>query len=548
MGLLDFLASPDSGNGVGGLLSYLQQPYYQPPKQDDNAALIKALQANPYEGGMPQLAPAQSVWDQPGIKYGGAPAPSVFNSGASPLASLGGYGQPSPQQPPMQAAPPQAPPMAPQPAPQAAQPPNMVPVGNNYQMPQFGAPQQAAQAPTTDISAQSRQSQPEQALPPALGGGGYFDRVHNGGSLIGSLFQNGTAQQQNLKAQYDATRQALIANGISDRQANSTALLSVLNPEAAKTILPELLTNKTELKMVKDAAGGEHPYSWNSREQTFKPVGADGETNGGLTGGFGMYAKGVSQIDSSKSGEDYLNQYSPEVKDAAKAWLRGDILPTGNARQQTIASLGKTVGIKYAADLGIPASDALYSEKRKYRTELGSNSPNTAGGQSKAFNQGISHLTALADNLEKLDNSNGLGIPVLAQGVNAIRQGVSNNQAAIADEAKSIGQTVAGEVGKLFSGSAGGGVHERELTRERFDTAKSKPQLAAALRATVETMQGGLSALEANRDRILGANSGVDLVTDDTRKNIAKIQGVIDRLDGKSGASSLPSGWSVKVR
>jgi hypothetical protein len=75
------------------------------------------------------------------------------------------------------------------------------------------------------------------------------------------------------------------------------------------------------------------------------------------------------------------------------------------------------------------------------------------------------------------------------------------------------------------------------LTRERFDTVKSKPQLAAALRATIETMQGGLTALEQRRDSVLGPNSGVELVNSETRDKIAKIQGVIDRLEGKAGAA-----------
>ena len=225
---------------------------------------------------------------------------------------------------------------------------------------------------------------------------------------------------------------------------------------------------------------------------------------------------------------------------AVKAYINGDVMPSGKPRTQAIATKAKEIAQKYGQDMGIPVSDALFSEKRKYRTELGTNSPNSAGGQAKAFNQGISHLTSLADNLEKLDNSNGFGIPAIAGTFNSVRQGMSNEQSAISDEAKALGATVAGEVGKLFSGQAGGGVKERADTRERFDTAKSKPQLAAALRATLETMDGGLKALEQRRDAVLGPNSGVELVNDATKANIAKIQAAIDRLEGKSTAK--PSG------
>lgn len=445
-------------------------------------------------------------------------------------------------------------------APNQAQP---ISVGN-YQMPRIGsAPIFAPQMASADPAAIPSNAQPTQGqLPPAppapdqtlptflnnqggLGAGvrGFINNLHTGplGALAGGLGNALGIQdpaQQNIRAQYDSLRQALIQNGETPAAASSKAMVSVMNPEAAKTIIPELFTNKTELRMVKDALGAEHPYSWNPREQTLKPVGSNGEgAASSAVQGPSLLAPGVQQFNPSLSGEDYLNQFGPEVKAAVKAYINGDVMPTGNPRSQAIATKAKEIAQKYGQDTGTPVSDTLYAEKRKYRTELGTNSPNSAGGQAKAFNQGISHLSALADNLEKLDNSNGMGIPAVANVVNSVRQGTSTQQSAIADEAKSIGQTVAGEVGKLFSGSAGGGVHERELTRERFDTVKSKPQLAAALRATIETMQGGLTALEQRRDAILGPNSGVELVNQETRDKIAKIQGVIDRLEGKASAA-----------
>ncbi|MGA7805595.1 hypothetical protein, partial [Bradyrhizobium sp.] len=79
------------------------------------------------------------------------------------------------------------------------------------------------------------------------------------------------------------------------------------------------------------------------------------------------------------------------------------------------------------------------------------------------------------------------------------------------------------------------------LTRDRFSTIKSKPQLAAALQGTLETMQGGLQALEQRRDAVLGPNSGVDLSSDDTRAKIVRIQAAIDRLKrGDAPPSAAP--------
>jgi hypothetical protein len=543
-GLLDNLFS---GQGIGGgLLDYLNSPVFQSQAQQPQFP-EPDRSMTPTERQMMAMVRPDVLPSFPNqIPAQGAPQPRQPQGEpqASPIA-IGNYMMPR-----MGAA------SAYDPGP-AALPPNAQPTQG--QMPQGQMPQMPSQA---------------MPLPPALGGAsasgaGFGDRLMAGlqswantptGNIIGGLANGITGlatgqrsdpagmQQQNLKAQYDSLVPVL---------GPQKAMLAILNPEAGKTLLQEALTNKEEFKTIKDSLGGERGYWINNREQTMRPADAAGGAggSGSLGQGPSLLATGVKQYDANLNGDAYLNQFGPEVKAAVNAYIKGDVMPSGNPRQQAIATKAKEIALKYGADMGIPVGDAVYNEKRKYYTELGSNSPNAAGGQAKAFNQGISHLTALADKLEKLDNSNGFGIPMVANAYNSARQGMSTSLSAVSDEAKSLGQTVAGEVGKLFSGSGGGGVHERELTRERFDTAKSPAQLAAALRATIETMQGGLSALEQRRDAVLGPNSNVEFLSAETRKNIEKIQAVIDRLEGKSPAASsaaapaeLPSGWSVKVK
>lgn len=332
-----------------------------------------------------------------------------------------------------------------------------------------------------------------------------------------------------------------------------TQVLTQLNPTYGFQTLPDgtiLRTNpktgtvepiysapvKPELKETgSDPITGQKTFQvFDPKTQTMRPVAGPGGEQAQPQSGF--LAPGVKSIDRTLSGDDYLNQFGPEVQAAVKSYIRGDVMPTGNARKDSIATQAKTIAQKYGQDMGIPVSDATYSQRRTYQSQLGSNSPSSAGGQAKAFNQGIEHMGHLADTLEKLDNSNGFGIPMVANTVNAVRQGVSTDQAAISDKASSIGQTLAGEVGKLFSGSAGGGVHERELTRERFSTVKSKPQLAAALEGTLEMMRGGLTALEQRRDEVMGQNSGIRFVNPETEAKIARIQETIDRLKGGTAA------------
>lgn len=353
--------------------------------------------------------------------------------------------------------------------------------------------------------------------------------------------------QPQLQQGGDQNRAALIAQLLSTRAGTPFA----------QAVLPGLIANKPELKESgTDPITGQKSYQeYDPNSHTMRPVGgAPGTAQAQAQPG--MLAQGVSQIDHNLTGDAYLKQFGPEIQSAVKSYMNGDVLPTGNPRMAGIANAAKTIAQKYGQDTGQPVSDTMYAEKRKYRTELGSNQPSTAGGQAKAFNQGIEHMGALASTLEKLDNSNGFGIPLIADAINAGRQMTSTEQSSISDKARGIGQTLSGEVGKLFSGSAGGGVEERRLTRDRFDSVKSPKQMAAALEGTLETMRGGLTALEGRRDQILGPSNDVKFITADTEKKIAQIEAAISRLKGeKQGGTApaaseqggLPPGWSVKV-
>jgi hypothetical protein len=234
-GLLDYLSAPNAGDGVGGLLSYLQSPLYRSPEaapapqpQYDamgNYTGITPDAPNPF-GPVPQAnMPTPSQFQMP----------SVFNGGVqtAPVAGLPSLG-------PQGAAPQPVAPQAPA-APQMSQPLQTASIGG-YQMPQFGSagdytPQAA---PATDFSAQTRQAPPDQqmSLPPALGGiGSALGRAFNPDGLIARLTGNDSRSiaQQNLKAQYEA---------LVPLVGQQKAMLAVLNPEAGKTILAQALEKK----------------------------------------------------------------------------------------------------------------------------------------------------------------------------------------------------------------------------------------------------------------------------------------------------------------
>jgi hypothetical protein len=347
------------------------------------------------------------------------------------------------------------------------------------------------------------------------------------------------------------TYRALVAHGVSPQE----ALAAANDPEIKKAMIAKYFETKPRVphNIGTDALGNPIMGSFDPNTGKFydaanRMIGGGAGAGTGLPdAGAGLLAKGVEQFNPQLHGEEYFNQFSPEVQSAIKGYMRGDTQPTGNPRLKGFDTKVKEWARKYGDDIGEPISDALFSEKRKYRTELGSTSASSAGGQVKAFNQGIEHADGLATKLEKLGNYDPLGMPDVAHGVNALRQRFSSKTKGLADEAAALGQTLAGEVGKLFSGSAGGGVHERDLTRQRFNTVSSPDELAGALAGTIETMEGGLRALEQRRDRILGPNSGEEFVTKETREKIDRIKGVIARLRGEEGApAGAPAAPSIQ--
>lgn len=337
------------------------------------------------------------------------------------------------------------------------------------------------------------------------------------------------------------TYKALVGRGIPAQE----ALAAVRNPDIMKAVVGKYFETKPlTVHMIKDPLGGETPVVFNPSSGKFmdmagNPIGKQQLESGGVAGGGipgGVLAPGAT-FDPQATGEAYLAQFNDDVKAAVRAYINGDVQPTGNPRQRSLASFAKQVAQRYGQDMGIPVSDTIFAERRQYRQQLGSNSATAAGGQAKAFNQGIEHAHALAEKLKELKNKDPLGIPRVAAGVNWVREAFSTKQAGIAAEARTIGQTLAGEVGKLFSGSAGGGVHEREMTRDRFNTVSSPQELAAALSGTLETMEGGLKALEQRRDQILGPNNNVEFVNKETRQKIAEIRQIIAELRGAPPAA-----------
>jgi hypothetical protein len=321
-------------------------------------------------------------------------------------------------------------------APNQAQP---IAVGNSYQMPRIGsadlynAPPPAANAaaippnatPTqgtlppqgtaTDFSAQSRQPQPDQSqgLPPAFGGGGYLNRLENGGSLIGSLFGD-SGKQQNLSAQYHAIRQALETNGDTPQAAASKAMVAVMNPEAAKTILPELFTTKEKAQKLTDSFGNERIVFSNEREGTTHEANS---TSGGsstpatVSGDFGHIADNIAKAKAAGATRDQLlQQIPPMYRGYVDSVLQDKALPTNMGRGKARMAI---LGLAHEVDPNF--NEELIPTRLQMRKDFAGEGKN--GQAIGALNTVQHHAGQVSDAIDQFEKAGGGGnYPLLNAG------------------------------------------------------------------------------------------------------------------------------------
>lgn len=527
MGLLDQLFSSDSYGGQGGGLldllrsAQMQNSQYQPSMgfSDNQPSPLDNAQWPAGPGGAPS-APA-SFADRFSAMPG---APAAFNP--APRQMDASNFDPSSY------------------APNQAQP---IQIGSNYQMPRIGGadqfqPQQAMLPPNAQPAqgqlpqGQSAPQQPQQPqeLPPAFGGTSYLERVNAGGGLIGSMLGD-TTQQKNLTAQYHALRQALISNGETPQAAASKALIATMNPEAAKTIIPELFTTKEKYQKTGVDALGNETYGFvNERDQTINGKSA-GTEGGQSTGGF--LAPGVKSIDSSLTGGDYLKQFSPEVQAAVQNYIDGKSTPTGNPRKgftQTVKMIAQKVG----ADTGQQVDDTTFAARRQMRNQLSSSAPASLGGQINIGNTAAGHLADLTQKALELGNVD-TGIAPLTSMVNSAR-GLGTEQAAKMEALKGAAQHYGQEITKFYAGSPGG-TAERDRFIESVNGARSPKELAAILSTEGELMRSRLDALGGQIKGVLGEEGmkQYPVLRPDGEAALAKVEQNVSKL---KGGQSAPAG------
>lgn len=578
MGLLDILqGSPDAVSPWGALypsalFNPLQTATGQAPTPED-AASYGMLGLDPSALQMP--VPPQSAFPvQPAppapnpLDWKPNAAPFSFaapGAGANPFASPINPSQfampPSPVPP---AAAPAAAPMAAGPAVANANPAappvaggdenDPIPVGK-YQMPRIGSgfpDDEETGASPAAATAAVRNSQANGAAPFSLGGSrpDFSDRLSLGargflgnmaagplGAIAGGLgalisgkpTDAGTIAQQNA----NQTARALLEKGapLGDVQA------AAQNPVLMKALIDQYYgKDKWKVVQVGETPMGKVFMQQNELDGTMRPIpGAAGAAGGGASGaGAAAFSMPENYDPTTHRDEAFIKALDPTSRQVVEAADHGDNIPQGR-------NLQKYMPIIQRAIQGF--DPAQYQAKMAFNREMGSGKAGY-GLQVKGFQQGLEHMSKLADSYISAGNWNGLGLPDVAHGLNTAREHLSNDQSGKALSVENEAQTLAGEVGKLFSGQSGGGVHEREATRGRFNSRLSGPEAAAALQSTLDMMQGGLTSIEQARDRAYGrdASDKYNFMGPEQQAQVNHIKQVIQALQNGGTAPPAASG------
>lgn len=497
MGLLDYLFDPTTYGGQGGLLSGLQ-------------------------GSLINVPPSQGFPQQQGASFADRFQPAVDN----PLAAAPAQSSFAQRFQPAQDSP--LTPIVPS-----------IGVGS-YQMPRIGnmadfTPQQAnpaalpqnAQPTQGQLPSQMAPQAPQQPLPPAFGpqsdsiGGNALTGLQsflNGGGLISSIrgAMNGQRvdpagmAQQNLKAQYDSLRSALEANGEKPSAAASKAMIAVMNPEAAKTIIPELFTSREKWADIgPDPATGVMVKGFvNERDQTIngKPVGAAQTSQSSALG------------DPTLTGDAYLQTLPEGMRSQVKAIVEGRMSPpSGFALKSPQIQALMRAAAQYEPGFDLTKWGGRAATAKDFAS-------GAAAKNVTSLNTVVGHLADLKEKSEALGNYNS-GFGPLTTTVNQL--GNAYNNASGRPEVNNFNlarNAVADELAKVFKGS---GISDHEIAQWKgtLNDAMTPDQLKGAVKTAIGLMDSRLSALNDQRDR--GMSTQTDprsLLNEKSRAGLAKIE------------------------
>jgi hypothetical protein len=574
-GILDYIDAPaqslagllnKSGGGADDILNSVPGYGMRAPDApvDPFAALDKKQKeelARKAALGIFDTAPATDIRQQPTqpAPFGAlapvtAPAAPIDNSPLSPveqqmmaMAGKGGAPGATPQSVPL-----------PSPRPAAAPPPALPPAIANAQASEPGQPVAASPGPSNTLAdfAERAGNNIDKHTNMLFGMGAGLAGAPSIGAGLGRAFAGASAggQLDTKQNQLNMTNTALL-RAFQDAKVPSALAFAALNDPALRQKVFDnyLADRKGELKDISLPNGTKisvlhNPYTNTVTDLQGKPI----DTNN-VQGG---------AIDPNLTGEAAraaAEKSDPALLRQAQNYVTGnEMLPSGRA----LTNPRLKAAVDLARQIDPELTDNVSQARTAYMKDVG-NTKNGVGFQVKGFQQGVEHLHTMAKAIEKYAPSSGMGSADLAHAINAVKERFGE-KSDLARQIATEGQATAGEVGKLYSGQAAGGVHEREATAGRFATNKSSaPELAGSLEATADLMEGGLTSIEKNRDRVMGEHGSklpqVQFRDADTQAKIDEIRQIAKRLRGEetagaavspatSAAAAAPSAVSSKAQ
>jgi hypothetical protein len=319
-------------------------------------------------------------------------------------------------------------------------------------------------------------------------------------------------------------------------------------------VLPQLqLVNGT------DTLGRQMPVgTFNPRTGTLSRFGAQSGTGTGTgtgdssdVGGLSQSFQKIAQMRQGGAPMDQLLQQVPiDLRDGVSAMIQGRAIP----QNMSFKGPARTAAVLWSHAVDPTFDETIIPERTKFATGMAQVSPSSFGGQKILLNTALQHVGDLADVASSLGNTSGPlptwfpGGASLAHGINSA-ENTSADQAAKINQLDDIAAKASGEIGKLYSGSAGGGEGEREQTQSRFAGNKTPGELAGALEATRDLISGKLNALQAQRDQVYGSTGEniFPLIDPPTKAALQKIDNAIAKLRGQPSASQPAAGPSQAV-
>jgi spore germination cell wall hydrolase CwlJ-like protein len=238
------------------------------------------------------------------------------------------------------------------------------------------------------------------------------------------------------------------------------------------------------------------------------------------------------------TGADLYQYMPPDRAKTVKAMIEGRMPPPSTTAMRSPA----TMQLIDAANAIDPNFDATtWKTRSTFNQQFGSQLPSSIGGQKVLMGTALGHLGEVAQSAADLGNSDGLGIAKLGYAANYIKN-QTTEQAAKVNALNDKVAKFSGEVGKLYSGSQGGGIHEREDTRNRLAGNMTSAELASGLEAARDLIASKQKALEDQAATIFGPEGAkkFDFVGPEGRDALKKIDDSIMKLRGQNPAPSQP--------